>query len=266
MPNLQENPASVNPPQSPKISEPLVDPSGGHFKPIHRSAGRNLVRAVLGEFIGTFIIVFLGCGAIIGLHGTGAAEHLTVCLVFGGAVMTMVYALGHVAGPHFDPAVTLAFATIKHIKPSHAAAYIGAQLAGATMGAATLGLALGAKAQDVNFGANHPSISAPAAFVLEIVFSFILMLVIMGTGTDKRVPHTVPGFAIGTTVAIAALFGGPVSGVSMNPARSLGPALLAGGSALGTVWIYLLAPCIGMVLAALTYQFLRGDVFPHPED
>ena len=165
--------------------------------------------------------------------------------------MTMVYALGHVSGAHFNPAVTAAFAVGRHFPPGHVLPYWIAQVAGALGAALLLRISLG----DVPLGVTRPAGSDAQAFVWEVVLTFFLMLVIVAVATDTRAVGQGAAIAIGGVVALGALVGGPVSGASMNPARSIGPAVVSGD--LAQLWIYLIAPPIGAIAAALVYRYLR---------
>jgi aquaporin NIP len=210
------------------------------------------VRSLLAEAIGTFALVFAGCGAIVVDAKTGALGHIGVAFTFGLVIMVMIYALGHISGAHFNPAVTLAFALTRHFPWARTVRYWGAQAAGALAAAAIVLGSLGSHAHD---GATLPSGTQGQAFLWELVLTFFLMLVIMAVATDARAVGEAAAIAIGGTVGLDAMFGGPVTGASMNPARSLGPAVVSGD--LHGLWIYLLAPPLGATLAALTYQFLR---------
>ena len=215
---------------------------------------RTLARLLAAEFIGTFALVFAGCGAIMVDAKTGALGHLGVAISFGLVIMAMIYAVGHISGAHFNPAVTAAFAASRHFPWPRAGAYWAAQVAGAICAAALLRASLGDVA---DIGATMPTGSERQSFLWELLLTFFLMFVIMAVATDTRAVGEAAAIAIGGTVALDALFGGPISGASMNPARSIGPALVSGE--LHALWLYLLAPIAGAALAAVTYQFLRGE-------
>jgi len=213
-----------------------------------------LVRSLAAEAIGTFALVFAGCGAIMVDAGTGALGHVGVAISFGLVIMVMIYALGHISGAHFNPAVTFAFALGRHFPWPRVGAYWSAQLAGALAAALVLRGSLGDVA---HVGATLPSGSDGQAFLWESVLTFFLMLVIMAVATDTRAVGEAAAIAIGGTVGLDAMFGGPITGASMNPARSLGPAIAA--SDFTAIWVYLSAPLLGAALAAGTYQFLRSE-------
>ena len=210
------------------------------------------MRAHLAEALGTFALVFLGCGAIAVDAQSGQLGHTGIALAFGLVIAVMIYALGHISGAHFNPAVSVGFAVGRHFPWSRAATYSMAQVVGATLGALLLRATLGAGA---DLGVTQPSGSDVQSLVWEATLTFFLMLVITAVATDTRAVGEAAALAIGGTVALGALVGGPVSGASMNPARSLGPALVSGD--LTAIWIYLVGPVIGAVAAALTYRFLR---------
>ena len=213
---------------------------------------RELLRAMTAEAIGTFALIFAGCGAIMVDARTGALGHVGVAISYGLVIMVMIYAVGHISGAHFNPAVTLAFATSRHFPVGRVPAYWAAQLAGATAAALVLRGSLGDVA---HVGATLPAGSGGQAFLWEAVLSFFLMFVIMAVATDTRAVGEAAAIAIGATVGLDAMFGGPITGASMNPARSLGPAIAAGY--LGSIWVYLTAPPLGAVVAAATYKLLR---------
>jgi MIP family channel proteins len=213
-----------------------------------------LARALVAETIGTFALVFAGAGAVMVDAKTHALGHVGVAITFGLVIMAMIYAVGHISGAHFNAAVTFAFALTRHFPWPRACAYWGAQLLGALAAAAVLRGSLGDVA---HVGATLPSGSQGQSFLWELVLSFFLMFVIMAVATDTRAVGEAAAIAIGGTIGLDAMVGGPVSGASMNPVRSLGPALVSGD--LHALWLYLVAPVAGASLGALAYQFVRGE-------
>jgi MIP family channel proteins len=213
-----------------------------------------LGRRLTAEALGTFALVFFGAGAIMVASRNGSLGQVGIALAFGLVIAAMVYALGHISGAHLNPAVSLAFALSRHFPWRLVGAYWTAQFLGAIAAALLLRGSLGDVA---DVGATTPSGSDGQSFLWEVVLTFFLMLVIMAVATDTRAVGEAAAIAIGGTVALGALVGGPVSGASMNPARSLGPALAAGE--LDSLWIYLLAPLLGAALGAVAYQLLRGE-------
>jgi MIP family channel proteins len=211
-------------------------------------------RALLAELVGTFALVFAGAGAIMVDAETGEPGQVGIAITFGLVIMAMIYAVGHISGAHFNPAVSFAFAVSRHFPWSRVAGYWAAQVAGALAAALLLRASLGDIA---NVGATIPSGSNGQAFLWEAVLTFFLLFVIMAVATDTRAVGEAAALAIGGTVALDAMFGGPVTGASMNPARSLGPAVAAGE--LSSVWVYLTAPVLGAVIGAVAYQFVRGE-------
>ncbi len=219
------------------------------------SPAPDLGRRALAEGIATFALVFAGCGAIIANAAyDGALGTVGVALVFGLIIMVMVYATGHLSGAHINPAVTLAFTLTRHFPAREAATYIGAQVAGAVLGAFLLLVVW--PDEPGHLGATLPSVGVGSAFVYEVVLTAFLMFVIMAVATDTRAVGAAAAIAIGGTVGLDALFGGPVTGASMNPARSLGPALATGQWT--DLWLYLVAPVAGAAVGALAYQAIRG--------
>ncbi len=207
----------------------------------------------IAEMVGTFALVFMGCGAIIVNQSTeGALGHGGICAVFGLVVMVMIYATGHISGAHFNPAVTIAFASAGRFPWNEVPGYIVSQCAAAILAANSLWWCLDAPEL---LGTTVPAGSWLQSFVLEVILTFFLMFVIIAVATDSRAQGPHAGLAIGSTVAMCALMGGPISGASMNPARTLGPALVAGEWT--GFWIYVSAPVIGAVIAAMVYQYIR---------
>jgi aquaporin NIP len=215
---------------------------------------RPLARMLAAEFVGTFALVFAGCGAVMVDAKTHELGHVGVALSFGLVIMVMIYAVGHISGAHFNAAVTFAFALSRHFPWPRALGYWAAQLLGALTAAAILRGSLGDIA---DVGASLPSGSQGQSFLWELVLSFFLMFVIMAVATDTRAVGEAAAIAIGGTIGLDAMFGGPISGASMNPTRSLAPALVSGN--LHALWLYILAPILGASLGALTYQFVRGE-------
>lgn len=184
----------------------------------------------------------------------GGVPSSQIPLVFGLTVTAMIYALGHISGAHFNPAVTLAFAVARHFPWKEVLVYCVAQFLGAI---AASGLLYFVLPHGVGFGATLPSVPLLPALAWEAVLTFFLMFVIIAVATDTRAVGIMAGFAIGATVTLDAIVGGPVTGASMNPARSLGPALFQGQ--FSSLWIYFIGPAIGAVAAALIYEWIRCE-------
>ena len=217
-------------------------------------------RRLTAELVGTFALVFAGCGAVMVEAKTGALGHVGVAITFGLVIMAMIYAVGHISGAHLNPAVSLAFALNRHFPWTKLLGYWAAQLVGAFAAAALLRASLGNIA---HVGATLPSGSERQSFLWELVLTFFLMFVIMAVATDTRAVGEAAAIAIGATVGLDAMFGGPISGASMNPARSIGPAFVSGD--LHALWVYITAPLVGAALGAAIYRFLRVDDKPEPE-
>jgi len=209
-----------------------------------------VLRPHVAEFIGTFALVFFGCGTV------ALANHdvLAGAIAFGGAIAIGVYALGHISGAQFNPAVTIGLAVGGQFGWKRVPGYIVAQALGATFAALLLRLTLTA---GLPLGVTHPSGSDGQAFVWEVVMTFFLVFVVTAVATDARAVRSAAGLAIGGTIVLDAIVGGPISGASMNPARSFGPAIVAND--LNGLWIYLVAPVVGGIIAALIYRFLREE-------
>jgi aquaporin NIP len=215
---------------------------------------RRLARSLVAEMIGTFALVFAGAGAVMVDAKTHELGHVGVAITFGLVIMAMIYAVGHISGAHFNGAVTLAFTLTRHFPWPRAVGYWVAQLVGALAAAALLRASLGNIA---HVGATLPSGSDRQSFLWEVVMSAFLMLVIMAVATDTRAVGEAAAIAIGGTIGLDAMFGGPISGASMNPMRSIGPAFVSGD--LHSLWIYILAPVVGAAIGAVLYQFVRGE-------
>ncbi len=215
--------------------------------------GKQLLQKSAAEAVGTFALVFAGCGAVMtDAHTGGSLGLLGVALTFGLVIAVMIYATGHISGAHFNPAVTVAFATLGRFPWRQVPWYVGAQVGAAVLAAGLLRWFLGPVGE---VGATVPALDAARAVGVETIATFFLMFVITAVATDARVQGPVAGMAIGGTVALCALFAGPLSGASMNPARSLGPALMSGH--LSVMWVYLLGPLLGAVAGAWVYRWVR---------
>ena len=227
------------------------DPAGGVGRLLLTGV---LTRALAAELIGTFALVFVAAGAVMVDAEADTLGQPGIAVASGLVIMAMVYAVGHVSGAHLNPAVSLAFALTRHFPATRVAAYWAAQAAGAVLAALALRGSLGDVA---NIGATLPSVSYGRAFLWEVVLTFLLLFVVMAVATDTRAVGEAAAIAIGGTVALAVMVGGPVSGASLNPARSLGPAVVSGEWRV--LWLYLLAPALGATAGALAYQLVRGD-------
>ena len=208
----------------------------------------------IAEAIGTFALVFAGCGAII-VDDTyaGVIGHVGVSLVFGLIVMAMIYAVGNISGAHINPAVTLGFLFAGRLQRRVVLPYISSQLLGAVTAAVLLRLLF---PDHETLGATLPTVAPLRAFILEVILTFLLMFVILNVSTGHKEKGIMAGVAVGGTVALEAILGGPLTGASMNPARSLGPALVSGQ--LGGWWIYMVAPLVGVALAYPTCRWVQG--------
>jgi MIP family channel proteins len=206
------------------------------------------MKKYLAEVIGTFILVFAGTGAIVINNITAQVGPIGISLTFGLVVMAMIYAIGDISGAHINPAVTIGFWISRRLPGAAVLPYIVSQLIGAF---AASGLLL-VMFHDSTLGATHPVGPEWRTFILEIVLTAILMFVVLGVATGPKEKGLLAGVAIGGVIAFEALFAGPISGASMNPARSLAPAILSG--ALSDIWIYLLAPILGAAIGVLGHK------------
>lgn len=210
------------------------------------------MRNCLAELLGTFAIVFFGTGAIIiNQQSGGVITHAGIAATFGLVVMVMIYALGSISGAHLNPAVSIAFAVAGKFKVSQLGPYIVSQLVGGILASLTL---KGLFPTSNLLGATFPSGSILQSFILELILTFFLMLVILNVATGSKEQGTFAGLAIGSLVGLEAMIAGPISGASMNPARSLAPALASGH--LQSLWLYLLAPIAGALFSVLIWKYL----------
>lgn len=203
------------------------------------------MKKLFAESLGTFAVVFAGTGAIVVDHASGGAiGHAGIALTFGFVVLAMIYTFGDVSGAHFNPAVSIAFAAAQRFPWREVPGYVAAQLLGAVAASALL---RGLFPADATLGATLPAGAAMQSFVLEVVLTFFLMLVVLSVSTGAKEKGVTAGIAIGAMIALEAMFAGPICGASMNPARSLAPAVVSGH--LEHLWIYLAGPLLGALLA-----------------
>ncbi|WP_251358500.1 aquaporin [Kangiella sp. TOML190] len=213
------------------------------------------MRNFTAEYLGTFMLIFAGTGAmIINDISGGAITHVGVALTWGMIVAAVIYSIGDISGAHLNPAVTIGFVVAKRFPVNQMAPYIVAQLAGAF--SASLLLAWLFPTHET-LGATIPSVASEKALVIELILTFILMFVIMQVAFGAKEKGLMAGAAIGTTVGLAAMFAGPVTKASMNPARSIAPAVVSGN--LEHLWLYIVATIAGAILAVLVSQYLMAD-------
>jgi aquaporin Z len=211
------------------------------------------MRKYIGEFIGSFALVFAGTGAIvIDDFSGGAITHPGIATTFGLIVMSMIYAVGDISGAHLNPAVTVAFWLARLFPGREVPPYILSQVVGGLSASLALRLTF---PQSKTLGATLPTITPLGAFAFELLLTFILMFVIIHVSTGAKEKGLMAGVAVGGTVTLEAMFAGPATGASMNPARSLAPALVSGQ--IDHLWIYLTAPFVGAALAILSCHLLR---------
>ena len=207
----------------------------------------------LAELIGSFFLVFFGCGSVVLAEVSQYEfESSFIPLVFGGVVSVMIYSVGHISGAHFNPAVTIAFWSIKRFPLNRVLGYISAQVIGAILASSIHLLIFG---NEHSFGVTEINLTLLGSVIVEFILSFLLMFVITSVATDSRAVGEMAGMAVGLTVALGAFFGGPLTGASMNPARSLGPAIVSGN--LNLIILYLFVPILGAVLGARVYEWIR---------
>jgi aquaporin Z len=219
---------------------------------------------LLAEFLGTFALVFAGTGAIvINAVSGGAITHVGIALTFGLIVLAMIYTFGDVSGAHLNPAVTVALAAAKRFAWRDVPGYVAAQAAGAF---AASGLLRGLFPAHATLGATLPAGTAGQSFILELILTALLMLVVLNVSTGAKEKGITAGLVVGSVIALEAMFAGPICGASMNPVRSLAPAVVSGH--LEHLWVYLTAPTLGALLAVPLCPLLRGpgggDPAPRP--
>lgn len=212
------------------------------------------IQKLIAEVVGTYFLIFAGCASVVvNVNNEKVISQAGISIVWGLAVMVLVYSVGHISGAHFNPAVTIAFASCKRFPLKQVPAYVSAQVIGSTMAAGTLRL-LFSGPHDV-FAGTSPQGSDLQAFVMEFIITFYLMFIISGVATDNRAIGELAGLAIGSTVLLNVMFAGPITGASMNPARSLGPAMVS--NHYKGIWIYLISPTLGAISGAWVYNIVR---------
>jgi aquaporin Z len=222
----------------------------------------------IAEFLGTLVLVLMGCGSavIAGANGTTGVGLLGIAFAFGLSVVAMAYAIGHISGCHINPAISIGMVIAGRMKTNEAVIYIIAQILGAIAGDAVLLLIASGKdgysLAENGLGQNGYASSSPghynllSGFIAETVFTFIFLLVIFGSTSTKNINGGFAGLSIGLSLVLIHIVGIQVTGVSVNPARSIGPALLVGGVAINQLWLFIVAPILGSILSAITWRFL----------
>ncbi|WP_158992432.1 aquaporin Z [Mucilaginibacter sp. L196] len=220
------------------------------------------------EFFGTLVLVLMGCGSavIAGANGTTGVGILGIAFAFGLSVVAMAYAIGHISGCHINPAISIGMVVAGRMPAKEAGVYIIGQILGAIAGAGLLFLIASGKdgysivanglGQDGYAAASPGGYNLLSGFVAETVFTFIFLLVIFGSTSTRNINGGFAGLAIGLSLVLIHIVGIPVTGVSVNPARSIGPALLVGGTAISQLWLFILAPILGSVLSAVVWRYL----------
>lgn len=223
-------------------------------------------RVYIVEFIATFILVFAGCGAIVIETLTGALGHVGVAITWGFVVVAMIYTFGHISGAHMNPAVTISFTVMKEFDKKDTIGYIFAQILGAVFACVILYLLFLEESKTMAelgyLGATLPRGSQMQAFIMEFILTFILMLVICGSAVHGKAIKSFAGLAIGLTVGLEAMFAGPITMASMNPARSIAPAIVSGN--LEVLWVYIVSTILGALFAG--WVFVKYIKCKNPEE
>lgn len=239
---------------------------GGAVKPLPRASRDSgfcgspevvqIIQKVIAEVIGTYFLVFLGCSVVVLNKVEGSKGSITfpgICVTWGLTVMILVYSLGHISGAHFNPAVTISFAIYRHFPPTQVPLYLIAQALGAILASGTLYLLF--DLDEKSYFGTVPAGPHVQSLVFEILASFLLMFVVSAVSTDNRAIGELAGIAVGMTVLVDVFVAGPVSGASMNPARSLGPAVVM--HIYTGFWVYIVGPFVGAILGASAYNLIR---------
>jgi len=213
------------------------------------------MRNYISEIIGTFFLVFAGCGAmVVNTYSGGALGHVGVAMTWGLIVMVIIYTIGDISGAHLNPAVTISFWIAKRFKGKEVLPYIVAQSIGAFLASFALKIMFPA---DEMLGASLPSSTWQQSFVMEVILTFLLMYVILNVSSGAKEKGIIAGTAIGATVGLEAMFAGPVSGASMNPIRSIAPALVSGHTEY--LWAYIISTLLGAILAVFAFKLTRKE-------
>ncbi|KAK1320520.1 hypothetical protein QJS10_CPA03g00441 [Acorus calamus] len=214
----------------------------------------NLIQKVIAEIIGTYFVIFAGCGSVaVNKIYDGTVTFPGICLTWGLIVMVMVYSVGHISGAHFNPAVTITFTIFRRFPYKEVPLYIIAQLLGSVLASGSLRLIF--ESHTPHFFGTIPAGSDVQSLILEVILTFLLMFVISGVATDNRAIGELAGLAVGATITLNVFVGGPISGASMNPARTLGPAIVM--NHYKGLWVYIVGPIVGAVLGASAYNLIR---------
>lgn len=214
----------------------------------------HFLQKMIAEVLGTYFVIFAGCAAVtVNLDGDKVVTLPGIAIVWGLVVMVMVYSVGHISGAHFNPAVTIAFATSRRFPWKQVPAFVICQVVGSTLASGTLRLIF--NGHQTQFAGTSPAGTNLQSLVIEFIITFYLMFVISGVATDNRAIGELAGLAVGSTVLLNVMFAGPISGASMNPARSLGPAIVS--HHYKGIWIYLVGPTAGAIAGAMVYNLIR---------
>jgi len=218
-----------------------------------------VLKKCFAEFIGTFVLTFMGCGSAIFLGAATDGGHLAVALAFGLSIVAMAYVIGGVSGCHINPAVSLAMLIDKRISAVEFVQYAISQIIGAIVAAALLCAIVGFGIVDQTGGLGTNGVAnaggVPGALIIEVILTFIFIFTILGVTSNEKTA-SIAGVVIGLTLVFVHIVGIPLTGTSVNPARSIGPALFAGGAALQNLWVFIVAPLVGAALAAIVFKVL----------
>ncbi|XP_015578970.2 probable aquaporin NIP-type isoform X1 [Ricinus communis] len=231
----------------------FVPPNNSKSDFCSSNATVQLLQKLIAETIGTYLVIFCGCGSVAVNKIYGSVTFPGICVVWGLIVMVMVYSVGHISGAHFNPAVTITFAIFRQFPYKQVPIYIVAQVVGSLLASGTLYYIF--SVTDEAFFGTVPVGPPMRSFVLEIIISFLLMFVISGVATDNRAIGELAGIAVGMTIMLNVFIAGPVSGASMNPARTLGPAIVM--RTYKGIWVYMAGPVIGAILGGFAYNLIR---------